>query len=295
MAPEQPARCLREMELLPGVTLSVLDFCPESDIEVTTDGRGDKLEFAFVHSGEAETAVHAPSCVRVLEAAPKSAVSFYMPGSRTVFSLCKKQSVKMFGISLEADHLKALAGIDPQTGLGALLPLNEPVPLSPVAEVLVAQMFASRKRGAALTLFRQAKALELLSEMIDPLACGCRPPSRGVKETALRPADARRIRQAREILAANMAAPPSLPELSALVGLNRNKLKAGFHSLYSKPPYQCLHEDRMRRAEQLLSAGRMNVSQVARDVGYANVGHFSQAFFRYFGVQPKKFQLSAAG
>jgi AraC-like DNA-binding protein len=85
---------------------------------------------------------------------------------------------------------------------------------------------------------------------------------------------------------------PPLTELSAETGLSLSKLKKGFKIVFGKTAYACLHEDRMERAHSLLSERRLNVSQVAWEIGYINVGHFSTAFRKQFGIRPKEFQLN---
>ena len=47
---------------------------------------------------------------------------------------------------------------------------------------------------------------------------------------------------------------------------------------------------RMETARELLAAGDMNVTEIAMRIGYQSLGHFSQAFFRRYGMTPKKWQ-----
>jgi len=46
---------------------------------------------------------------------------------------------------------------------------------------------------------------------------------------------------------------------------------------------------RMERARQLLAAGRLNVSEIARAVGFSDANYFSKAFRRHFGRPPRDF------
>ena len=48
----------------------------------------------------------------------------------------------------------------------------------------------------------------------------------------------------------------------------------------------------MEKAYALLPQGRMNVSEVAWEVGYINVSHFGAAFRKQYGVNPKVFQVA---
>ena len=49
---------------------------------------------------------------------------------------------------------------------------------------------------------------------------------------------------------------------------------------------QYLRELRMERAAALLREGRLNVLQVALEVGYSSPSHFSAAFHETFGCCP---------
>ncbi len=45
---------------------------------------------------------------------------------------------------------------------------------------------------------------------------------------------------------------------------------------------------RMEKAMQLVREGKLNVNEIAREVGYSNPGYFSTAFHHYFGVTAKE-------
>ncbi|MFW6154750.1 MAG: AraC family transcriptional regulator [Planctomycetota bacterium] len=50
-----------------------------------------------------------------------------------------------------------------------------------------------------------------------------------------------------------------------------------------------LMQIRMNRAKELLAAGRLNVSQVSRAVGYQDPNYFSKAFRRHVGLSPREY------
>jgi AraC-like DNA-binding protein len=45
-------------------------------------------------------------------------------------------------------------------------------------------------------------------------------------------------------------------------------------------------QQRMQQAQQLLQSGEWTVTEVARTVGYAHLGHFATAFKSQFGMTP---------
>lgn len=58
-----------------------------------------------------------------------------------------------------------------------------------------------------------------------------------------------------DILLERMAEPPSLLELSRLIGLNDYKLKTGFKEMYGTTVFGYLREQRLEKAYRLLMEG----------------------------------------
>ncbi len=289
-----PMACPQEIEVLPGINLNILDFFPEDNVAINVEAQSDRVEFAFVLSGEAESALVVDSKKSLFNADPETCIALYMPGAQGSFSIRRRRHARMFGLNLEAGRLKRMLGFEETANIGRLMRINKNAPLSPIMKGLAAQFFSCTKSGTARSLFLQGKAMELLAELVESILHDAGRVKNRERVVSLGLGDMRRIRRARAILTENMASPPRLAELSSMVGLNINKLKTGFHSVYEKTPYRCLHEDRMDKARHLLRSGDMNVSEVAWDVGYANIGHFSAAFSKYFGVKPKTLQLDFA-
>ena len=49
-----------------------------------------------------------------------------------------------------------------------------------------------------------------------------------------------------------------------------------------------LTQQRLDRAEMLLREGKHTIAEIAFLVGYGNIGHFSVAFKRRFGITPSQ-------
>jgi AraC-like DNA-binding protein len=54
-------------------------------------------------------------------------------------------------------------------------------------------------------------------------------------------------------------------------------------------PYQFVKRMRLDRARELLVQDGMNVSEVARHVGYGSSSYFTAEFKRHFGAPPRKY------
>jgi AraC-like DNA-binding protein len=78
--------------------------------------------------------------------------------------------------------------------------------------------------------------------------------------------------------------------LAARIGLNRNKLSAGFRDVFGCTPHEYSKRQRMDWARRLILDGAMQLGEVAQAVGYASQSSFSRAFTDHFGFPP-----SAAG
>ena len=94
------------------------------------------------------------------------------------------------------------------------------------------------------------------------------------------------------ILQENLAESLSLEEIGRRVGCSQFHLSRIFTQEMGKPIFQCLRDLRMDRAAELLREGRMNVTQVALEVGYSSPSHFSTAFHAAFGCCPGLYPLA---
>jgi AraC-like DNA-binding protein len=106
----------------------------------------------------------------------------------------------------------------------------------------------------------------------------------------LKPDVVDRIYHAREILLQRLDNPPSLNQLARQVGLNECTLKRGFRSCFGTTVFGYLRNYKLEQARQLLEAGDMKVTEIARAVGYTSRSPFAAAFRKQFGMNPKEYQ-----
>lgn len=98
--------------------------------------------------------------------------------------------------------------------------------------------------------------------------------------------DINKLNEAKALILANLANPPSLYQLSRLSGLNIRKLNFGFKQLFGCSIAPFIQEQRLQLAYRLLSTGAEQVSTIAWKVGYSPA-HLSTAFRKRFGFSPK--------
>lgn len=100
-----------------------------------------------------------------------------------------------------------------------------------------------------------------------------------------------RVERVIAILKDNLAEPPSLEEVGRRVGCSHFYLSRIFSQEMGRGIFQHLRALRMERASELLREGKMNVTQVALEVGYSSPSHFSTAFHETFGCCPGLYPL----
>ena len=96
------------------------------------------------------------------------------------------------------------------------------------------------------------------------------------------------IRYAREYILKHMEMPPSLSELAKIIGINEYKLKRGFKEVYGNTVFGYLSDTRLEIAKNELLERKKTVSEIASEMGYSSVQHFSNAFKNKFGLSPNK-------
>ena len=98
--------------------------------------------------------------------------------------------------------------------------------------------------------------------------------------------DINAINQALIILQKNYHNPPTIKEISHAICLNESKLKSGFKQLFGMTVHECSTKIRMQEAKRLISAGELNLAQIAKELGYKQQHNFTTAFKKHFGFNP---------
>ncbi len=80
-------------------------------------------------------------------------------------------------------------------------------------------------------------------------------------------------------------------ELAGQLGMSEANLRRRFCAAYGKTPRQYLLEARMQRAAELLRSVPLGIKEIAREVGFANLGTFNRNFKRVHHVLPSALRL----
>lgn len=102
------------------------------------------------------------------------------------------------------------------------------------------------------------------------------------------------LRRARDLADRNYAEPLHLDELASAAGVSKYHFLRAFAAVYGVTPAAYLTERRIERAQDLLRATNLTVTEVCVLVGYSSLGSFSAKFRRLVGVSPSDYQAKFA-
>lgn len=172
----------------------------------------------------------------------------------------------------EKKVLKGEAAILSETNLSITLGLH-----SAIREIL-----HCRRTGALQKIFLKAKSLEILALLAESFENSHTQKIRFCKTEY----DRERLLFARDYLISHMEMPPTLGELARTAGINEFKLKNGFKEIFGTTVFGYLSDYRLEQAKFSLTEGNKSATDVAFELGYSSLQHFSAAFKKKYGVAP---------
>lgn len=101
------------------------------------------------------------------------------------------------------------------------------------------------------------------------------------------PRDLEAIQQVKRFLEKNLNSKHNLSTLANLAGMSHTKLNRCFKEIYGLTVFKFLREKRLVKAHELLGMG-YTVTEIAYQLGYSSLSHFSQTFYRYYGIYPNQ-------
>ena len=152
--------------------------------------------------------------------------------------------------------------------------------MTPEMQRIVDQIFDIQYEGKTKMMFFRSQITTLLSHYFGQLSV--------MEEEIVDEIERKKLYEAKEILLNNIDAPPSLSELSKLIGLNNYKLKKSFKQLFGVPVFKYLQNERLTKAHELLRNGNVSIQEAAWNVGYDSLSSFSNAFANKFGFRPSE-------
>ncbi|GGC55314.1 helix-turn-helix transcriptional regulator [Hoyosella rhizosphaerae] len=102
------------------------------------------------------------------------------------------------------------------------------------------------------------------------------------------------LRAAKDHTDRNYTTPLTLDELAAVATLSKFHFQRLFKATYGVSPAEYLSQRRIERAQDLLRATNLTVTEVCHAVGFSSLGSFSSRFRDIVGESPSAFQARYA-
>ena len=96
----------------------------------------------------------------------------------------------------------------------------------------------------------------------------------------------RRLREVLIYIEDNLSQNLSLADIAEVAGLSVSHFKSVFRESVGMPAHQYLIRRRVERAKSLLGEGKMSISQIACETGFAHQSHLARHMRRLLGVSP---------
>ena len=98
------------------------------------------------------------------------------------------------------------------------------------------------------------------------------------------------LRRARDRIDRHYAEPLDLDDLARTAGVSKYHFHRLFTATYGATPAAWLSQRRIERAQDLLRATNLTVTEVCHAVGFTSLGSFSSRFREIVGESPREFQ-----
>ena len=98
----------------------------------------------------------------------------------------------------------------------------------------------------------------------------------------------RKISLGKEFLENNLHTPIQIKEVAKAVGLSEYHFFRLFKTTFGVTPQQYFLQKRLQAAHHLLKTGNYNITEVATEMGFADIHSFSKAFKKQFAISPIK-------
>jgi AraC-like DNA-binding protein len=272
-----------------GVALQWHDFRTERPLDWGLSFRPRSLEFCLNVAGRGavgDRADYVPNSAGYYAVADEP-----LQASRQARERHQFVTVEFSNQRLQEQLAECEADLDPQMR-AAIFPRKDRAivssarPMTAEQHQVVASLLQPPVSKPAQSLWYQSKALELMSHFLfapkDP-EFFCMRQKRVARD---------RVERTKQLLAGDLANPPTLESLGREVGCSPFYLSRSFSREVGLTIPQYLRKLRMERAAELLRSGRYNVTEAATEVGYASLSHFSKAFCETIGCCPVLYPMA---
>lgn len=79
-------------------------------------------------------------------------------------------------------------------------------------------------------------------------------------------------------------------DLAVIAGCSLSSFKRKFKAIFGNSPNRYIHHQRLLKAQKLLSQTDQQISEIAQDCGFKDLGYFSRSFSAYFESSPSAYR-----
>ncbi len=285
---------IREIELRQGLELSISRYRLHDNLTIQCHERSHAIDYDFSLTGSrCDGSYSLANGEYVISGAGlKSVCQIEHLAAEPMLEVCVYFDPAVFQASLGESCDLAVVGLDHLIRPTEQLYYQRSGITTMAMQTTLHQILQCPFQGIIKKVYLESKVWELMALLLEQeqaLRQGKPAPS------TLKPDDVDRIHHARDILLQQLDRPPSLLELARLVGLNECTLKRGFREVFGTTAFGYLHDYRLEQARQLLQERRLNVSEVARAVGFGSCTYLARVFRKKYGISPKQYQTQRIG
>lgn len=96
------------------------------------------------------------------------------------------------------------------------------------------------------------------------------------------------IMQVKSLLQQNYINAPKIDDLSMRFGQSSSKLRQNFKKVIGLPIHQFVMKERYAEAYKRIVENKDTITEIAIDLGFSNIAHFSDGFKKQFSISPSK-------
>ncbi len=260
-----------------GVSVCVSDFLMRQDVVQRETRVGvDLYQFGCCLEGSMSWRVEGGS-EQIVDAG--DVVVQHVSDGECESALAGGQPCRTVSVMVQGSRLRSLV---PKDVLNTFDTAVATMPLSVEANAVARTIWGHQGGGWADRMMLEAKALELVSQLLGELAAG----SCCARPADVLPDDFAALLAAKRCLEGHLEERITIADLSRRVYLNECKLKRGFKRCFGLTIQEYRRRCRMYAARDLIVCGGLRVKDVAWKVGYSNVSHFIEAYRKEFGATP---------
>jgi AraC family transcriptional activator of pyochelin receptor len=289
--PFEHGQMLRRQWTLNGIRIFCLEGKVETGYSLQIGSTANSPTLLFVEKGEIRVGFSDASKEILLKTGMQNAL---YSAETALFLLSNAQELRIWAIEFSKnDFLRFASECGPamhqlafniQKGLDTLL-FEQPAFINLQIQSCLRSILETAPNPEGKALLLRAKAIELLSLQ----AITAEQHTAHAQPIVKSDYDRERLLFAKEFLLKSMAMPPSLPELARIAGINEFKLKRGFKALFGETVFGYLAKARLELAKKALEKGNQTATEIAFELGFSSLQHFSAAFKKHFGISPSRF------